>query len=462
MGCSERIVAALIGALLLAALGPGCSRDPAPEPAAPAPVAPTPGGPRDLLLVTVDTLRADRLGCYGNARGLTPNLDRLAAEGTRFAHARTPMPCTAAAHAALFTGLSPRSSGVTSNFVQARDELVTLAERLKERGFATIALFNMFDFSGLNLVQGFDAVGFDKTRRAERIVPGYARWLGETRGAPRRFAWLHFFIPHGPLDFPPEFARFVEHRYDGPIQDDFRTLEKARAGELALPEEFVRSYRDRYDAAVAFADARVGELRSALEQAGALDSTLLVVLADHGESLERGVVGLHSPVIREATLHVPLLMRGPGAPARRVVDAVVQTMDLAPTIEAALGLPIRSEQEGRDLSPLLRAEDPSSVDWQGRAIATLPAQFEGKSAADAEAAAVRVGSMKLVLKEKGARELYDVVADPQEERDLAGARPDVVRALDAAFAEWTRSTAVAAGGGMVDQGMQELLRKLGY
>ncbi len=456
MGCSDRAVAR-VAAGMLAAVAVACSEEPAASRSPPrsAPI------PRDLVLITLDTLRADRLGCYGNGRGLTPNLDRIAAEGTRCASAVAPMPCTAAAHAALFTGLSPRLHGVTSNLVQARDELVTLAERLRDEGFATGAFFNAFDFNGLNLVQGFDACGFDRGRRAELIVPGFARWLKETAGR-RRFAWIHLFIPHGPLDFPAEYGRFVEHRYDGPVKDDFDVFEKARVGELELPAEFVANYRDRYDAAVAFTDARVGELRGVVERAGSLDSTLLIVLADHGESLEQGTVGLHSPVIREATLHVPLLLRGPGVPAGRVIDGLVQTMDLAPTIAASLGLLIPSDLEGHDLSPLLLAADPAAVAWDRRAISTLPSSFVGKSERDPEAAAVRQGSMKLVLREGGVRELYDLARDPSEEHDVAAERPDVVRALDAAFAEWTRATSASRRGEPVDAAMQQQLRKLGY
>ncbi len=437
-------------------------RDPA---SAPTPAATTvANAPQDIILVTLDTLRADRLGCYGNPRGLTPNLDRLAREGARFANAMAPMPCTAPAHAALFTGLSPRLHGVTSNFMKASDSLLTLAERFQGLGFATGAFFNAFNFAEINLVQGFDGYGFDQGRRAERIVRTLRQFLAATRGR-RRFAWTHLFIPHGPHDFPDEYQRFVTHRYDGPLQDDFRSMEKLRTGEVTAPPEFAARYRDRYDAAVAFTDARFGEIRSALEAAGAWEQALVVVVADHGESLEGSTLGFHAPVIDESTLHVPLLWRGPGVPAGVVVEPVVQHVDLVPSLLATLGELLPVEVEGRDCTPLIAAAAGTGpeVEWSRHAIATLPTHFEGKAGGDPEAAVIRSGRFKLVLREGTPRQLFNLEADPAEQHDVVADHADVARALEAAFDEWVRATAVAAAqGGNVSPEMAAQLRKLGY
>ena len=452
-----RLLRAIGSLLLLVACG-----DEPDEPGAPRPLAAA-VVPRDVVLLTLDTLRADRLGCYGNPRGLTPNLDRLAREGARFANAMAPMPCTAPAHAALFTGLSPRLNGCTSNFLRAGDGLLTIAERLQALGFATGAVFNAFNFAEINLVQGFDGFGFDKGRRAERVIPTFEQFLAANRER-RRFAWLHLFIPHGPHDFPDEYARFVTHRYDGPLTDDFHSLEQVRIGAVDAPPEFAARYRDRYDAAVAFTDARVGELRAALERAGSWDRTLLIVVADHGESLEGRTLGFHAPVIAESTLHVPMIWRGPGVPAGVVVEPVVQHVDLVPSLLAALGELLPADVEGRDFTPLIAAAGGGAeVDWERPAIATLPTHFEGKAGADPEAGAVRSGRFKLILREGQPRQLFDVVADPGETRDVIADHPAAARALEAAFEEWVRATATAAAAAdNVSSEMAAQLRKLGY
>jgi arylsulfatase A-like enzyme len=408
-------------------------------------------------------LRADRLGSYGNGRGLTPHLDRLAREGTRFTRAYAPMPCTLPAHVALFTGLSPRSSGVESNFVRLSLNVETLAERLRSAGFATAAFFNQFPFARANLLQGVESFEADPSELAERVVPAFKEWLARPRPRDRWFAWLHLYVPHGPLSLPTELVRrHVRHDYAGPLSDDLETMLRLGCGELPWSEEFAENYRDRYDAAVALADERVGEIRTELERAGQLDSTLVVCLADHGESLERGVLGLHAPVLRDVTLHVPLLMRGPSIPAARSVDALVQTMDLLPTLLARLGVAPPQSCDGRDLGRRLAAGE--AFEGEAPAIAQLPESFAGRGSprlAPAEAV-VRRGPFKLVLSKAGQRELYDLVRDPDEACDVAERHPGVVRALAAAFAEWARSPGPRACGCDVDDAQRREISKLGY
>jgi arylsulfatase A-like enzyme len=465
-----RLAAHLIAFVALGAMG-ACDRSqggrsgasgslPGVAPAASEPTASS-ARARDVILITLDTFRADRLGCHGHEGGLTPNLDRIAAEGTRFAHAMAPMPCTAPSHASLFTGLSPRLCGVTSNFMTAPDSLDTLAERFSRMGFATGALFNAFDFSQIHLVQGFDGYGFDKGRRAERLVPQLRQYLASNRGR-RRFTWIHLFIPHGPHDLPEPFAARVTARYDGPLEDDFHSMEKLRTGEIVPPPEFLERYRQRYDAAIAFTDSRVGEIRAAFEAEKAWDDALLLVVSDHGESLEGRTLGFHAPVLNQETLHAAMVWRGPGVPAGRVVDAVAQPMDAVPTLFELLGETIPGELEGLSLAGLITAEDPGDVEWSRYAIAALPTRFEGKGDQDGEAAAIRSGRFLLVFREGRGRALHDVVADPLHRIDLADRHPDVVRALESAFEEWVRATREAPTGGVVSPEMATQLRKLGY
>lgn len=296
----------------------------------------------NVLLITVDTLRQDRVGAYGNPNGLTPNIDRLAAHGVRYAHAFSSAPLTLPAHASILTGLRPDRHGIHSNTRFRLDEQVpTLASVAKNGGYRTGAFVGAFVLDGrFGLNHGFDEYddrlphGGDRTsfhfaeRRGADVVAAAGDWilsgaLGPgTRGsaspqspAPSPwFAWVHLFDPHAPYEAPVEY----------------------RAG------------RTPYDAEVAYADAMVGRLLARLDAAHALDRTLLVVTADHGESLGEHGETTHGLFAYNATLAVPLVLNAPAlAPA--TVDTPVSHPDIAPTILDLIGLALPQPVDGRTL-----------------------------------------------------------------------------------------------------------------
>ncbi|MEE8476370.1 MAG: sulfatase-like hydrolase/transferase, partial [Myxococcota bacterium] len=222
--------------------------------------------PRHIVMITIDTLRADRLGSYGYDRELTPHLDRLADEGARFAQATAPITCTAPSHATLFTGQHPLAHGLTDNFHKLPGSVETLAETLSKRGFQTAAFFHQFQFSAAGVTQGFDTLTRDKTNDASGIVPAVRAWLQRADPAKRKFLWVHFFLPHAPSVRTPagpcgrsfrtvsecaQLVRFgdrwIEHPYEGPLGQDFRTLEAIRKGDLKPPPEYFENFRDGYD-----------------------------------------------------------------------------------------------------------------------------------------------------------------------------------------------------------------------
>ncbi len=415
--------------------------------------------PRHIVMITIDTLRADRLGSYGYDRELTPHLDRLADEGARFAQATAPITCTAPSHATLFTGQHPLAHGLTDNFHKLPGSVETLAETLSKRGFQTAAFFHQFQFSAAGVTQGFDTLTRDKTNDASTIVPAVRAWLQRADPAKRKFLWVHFFLPHAPSVRTPagpcgrsfrtvsecaQLVRFgdrwIEHPYEGPLGQDFRTLEAIRKGDLKPPPEYFENFRDGYDSDVALTDVRIGGLLEVLRRADLLDTSLIVVAADHGESLERGVVGLHSPIIRQAVLHVPLIFWARGL-AATVVDPVVSLVDVHPTI---LDL-VRVEGprgQGRSLLPLLRGNDEN---WDDRAYAMLPTRYLGKSVpgfpTDPAAMAVRTGNWKLVQRGRNPPELYDLHDDPLEERNVATDHPRVAASLQRSLDEWVGNLA---------------------
>ncbi len=287
---------------------------------------------RNVLLITIDTLRADRLGVYGNPAGLTPNLDRAAREGIRYAHAFSHVPITLPAHASILSGLLPFSHGIRNNTAFRLGDTPTLATWLKGAGYRTGAFVGAFvldrrfglshDFDTYDDYYGHigDAAEFRIVeRRAERVVEPALNWiLGAASGdsGPRApwFAWIHLYDPHAPYEAPPEY----------------------------------RPGRSAYDAEVAYTDAMIGRLLDRLRDTGELDRTLLVMTSDHGESLGEHGESTHGLFAYDATLTVPLVMKGPGIKPGVIDQPVAQTA-IAPTILDLLGIPIPAGLDGRSL-----------------------------------------------------------------------------------------------------------------
>jgi arylsulfatase A-like enzyme/predicted Zn-dependent protease len=308
--------------LLLCALatGPatGCERPDA-DPAAPQ-------GAPSILLITLDTTRADHLGPYGFAGGETPTYDRLAADGTTFDRAYSSCPLTIPSHSTILTGRTPLSHGVhdNGNFLLAEGQ-VTLAERFKEAGWSTAAFTSAFPTQKRwGFGQGFDVyhdplddlptrLDWSDQRRADAVVDDALATLPDLPGP--LFVWVHLFDAHWPYDPPEPFAtRFEGRPYDGEI---------------------------------AFADAQVGRLL-AWWDAEHPDSIVLLT-ADHGEGLGDGGEKTHGILLHDGTIRIPLILRAPGIEAGAVVDDPVTHVDIAPTLLDLVGLPLHEGLEGRDL-----------------------------------------------------------------------------------------------------------------
>ncbi len=288
--------------------------------------------PRNVLLITVDTLRVDRLGSYGSTRGLTPHLDALAAEGIRFANTYAPTPLTAPSHSSMLTGRYPITHGLRNNGseVLSGEELL-LPEILKERGFRTAAVVSSLVLSSdFGLDQGFDLYYEEGIRGSERgrglwfnqrpadeTIERATKWLRAESDRPF-FLWVHLFDPHDPYDPPsPYKEKYPEQPYDGEI---------------------------------AFADAQIGRLLDEVRALGHYEDSLVIMAGDHGEGLgDHGEV-YHSLFIYNSTLHVPLIIRLPGARgAGRVVTDLSSVLDIAPTVLEALRIPLPEGIEGVSL-----------------------------------------------------------------------------------------------------------------
>ncbi len=287
----------------------------------------------DVILVTIDTLRADHVGCFGSRRASTPTLDRLCADGVRFSNAITAAPITNTAHASILTGLYPSNHGVSDFGVPLAPAHVTIAKLLQQHGYSTAAFIGAVILDSKSLAPGLDQ-GFDHydnfaeapaggprwnrvERRAEVVVNHATTWLAANRTKPR-FVWVHLFDPHDPYEPPMPFAQqFKDSPYDGEI---------------------------------AYADSELGTLLSSLKRQKRYDGALIIVLGDHGEGLGEHNENTHGIFLYDSTLHIPLIVKLPGnAQKGSTVPEQVRSVDVLPTILDRLGISTTAKFDGASL-----------------------------------------------------------------------------------------------------------------
>ncbi len=435
MRCSANHTVHAIGCVIaLTALGAACRGE----------------QPLNLLLITLDTTRADRIGCYGNSAIETPHLDRLATDGVRFANAMSPVPITTPSHATILTGRYPLAHGVRDNglFVLG-DEQTTLAELLHDAGYATGAAIGAFPLTAqFGLDQGFElyddhlAAAFQSylggrgslkkdlffdERPAARVNEAILPWLDDQKDRPF-FAWVHYFDPHQPFEPQPPFDQLYAH--------------------------------DLYDGEIAYTDRCIGYLLQRLEGSGALDRTLVVVVGDHGEGLGEHNEVTHAILAYNSTLHVPLIVRPPGGagPAGRVVEQRVSTVDVLPTILDLLNVTRPDGLQGRSLAPLWNDSAPGAAPPAHYAENLSPRLTHGWG----ELRVLFDGALKYI---HGPRpELFDLAADPAETNDLSAERPDDVLRMRATLEELISELTVAgiSTAMPLDEGVRHQLEALGY
>lgn len=382
----------------------------------------------NVLLITIDTLRVDRVGAYGGG-ALTPTIDALAADGVKFERAYAHAAMTLPSHASILTGRRPPSHQVRNNgtYRLPAGEM-TLAERLTAAGYHAGAFVGSFVLdSRFGLNQGFGI--YDEVRGQERapldfrfvdrpagqVLDRAERWIlsGPVLGQ-RWFAWIHLFDPHTPY---------------------------------AAPEKLVA---DPYENEIAYLDRELGRFLASLRRAGALDRTLIVVTADHGEALGDHDERTHGLFAYDSTIHVPLVINGPLV-AARVDSRLVSHVDIVPTVLDLTGIPVPGEVEGR---PLLTRAAPDA----GRAV-YFEALDPFLTRNWAPLTGVIVDRLKYI--ELPVPELYDLGADPAERVNLAAREPERVRQLVAALKSLERVPGVEAHA-PANRETVEKLRALGY
>lgn len=346
----------------------------------------------DIFLVTIDTLRADHVHCYGYDRIQTPALDQLAQQGVRFAQAFTPSPITNSSHTSILTGLLPSSHGVSDFGVPLTAEHSTLAELLRQRGYHSAAFIGSVILDSKRLALGLDR-GFDYydnfpehvasksrwgrlERRGMQVEQHAESWLNDHPAGPH-FTWVHFYDPHDPYEPPAPYST---------------------------------TYKDRlYDGEIAYADSALGQFLTYLKKQRWFDGALIIVVGDHGEGLGEHHEDTHGIFLYDSTTHVPLLVKLPkGEAAGKVVEPQVRTTDILPTILDLVGAPMPGKLDGASLRPLFTGVEPTSRTVFGQT--DYPRRFEW-----APLRSVRKDGYKFIEAPKP--ELYDLKNDAGELRN---------------------------------------------
>jgi len=388
-----------------------------------------PPEPRNLLLISLDTLRADHLGCYGYERPTSPFLDRLASQGVLFEQAYATSPWTLPSHASLFTGLYPSQHGAMTEELSLPTDLPTLAEVLRGRDFATAGFVSgIFLGSRYGLGRGFERYVAIPTRAesggsattlsaTDRVSAGGLEWLAAQQGRPF-FLFLHYFDIHADYRPEPRFAGLFGKPYHGPADGSARQLRAFLRGLIAFDADDRAHLVDLYDAEIRQLDLGLEELFAKLRERGALDQTVVVVTADHGEEFfdHGGVV--HARTQYQEMLRVPMIILGPGIPRGLRSHQPVSLVDLAPTLLTLLGAEVPPAVSGRDLAPLWEG---GGDGWPER---DLFAEANGTRDGVSPQRAVLRGRWKLILHGSGERELFDLVEDPHERENRAAAEPE--------------------------------------
>lgn len=448
-----RVVRARLAAVLAVALGAAC----APQRAAPS--AP------NVVLITVDTLRADHLGAFGDPRGASPGIDRLLRGAADFEQAFVPRGQTWPSLATLMTSLPPVAHGVRKNGQAVSGGCTTLADVLRARGYRTAAFLSN---AGKAAWSGFDEV----TDLRDLDLPVVSRAKGWLRGAaPGPFLlWVHLFSPHAPYAAPAPLTTRFDPAYEGTADGSLAGIRAIERGGVPPATADARHLVARYDAEIAWVDARVDDILRALDEVDLTERTLVVFAADHGEELgARQAYFSHSASIYDTVLRVPLAFRLPGRiPPGTIPRAPAEIMDAAPTILSLLGIEAPTGWEGRDLGPVVAGASADTAhvvfaELEDRVVAVRTARWRYlHNPGGFDFPLEGGGTFRL---ERGA--LFDHASDPAELRDVSAGYPEVAGMLRQRIEAWMAAhgwdeASRRHAGRAVPEAVRRELEALGY
>jgi arylsulfatase A-like enzyme len=486
-----------------------CEKAPTEEPSERA-ADPTPRSKvRTVVLISLDTLRADHLGMYGHAAFTSPRLDQFALEGVVFEDASSTAPWTLPAHASMLTGLTPSRHGVVSSEAGLSVEVETLADWFNEGGWETSTIVNSLWLSRekYGLTQEFTDYLAVKRSNYKQIGPSTeitdeAIAQLKKQGGDSLFLFIHYYDIHADYAALPAYERLLVGPYEGEADGSAWQLMRANFAPahiaacienfepgrceygsqeiprridsnmkaVAFEEDDIAHIKQRYDAGIRQTDTELGRLLSFIDDSEGAAETLVLITSDHGEEfMEHGRVD-HFLTMYQETIRVPLLLRGPGVPVAERFDVPVSLIDIAPTLLSLTALPIPEGLEGFDLSTLWRGE--SELNWESR-----PLYGEASGGLEYERStpgvypvyrSVRMGDLKLIERQMGDEEmtyeLFDLLTDPEEKIDLAKSRSADVDRLKGVLEGRANYGGNSPSGPKVEMTPAEIeeLRSLGY
>ena len=438
----------------------------------------TPARP-NLVLISIDTLRADHLGCYGYDRETSPRIDRLAAEGIRFDRAYSQASWTLPAHMSVMTSQYPHVHGVDNDRVALAERATTWAEVLSRAGYRTAAFVShIYVKAKWGFGQGFDefhelradtavySPSVDTSYKAERITDEVASWL---EGRPREpfFLFVHYFDPHLDYEPPPPFDRMFDPAYEGGITGRYDGLkpymkglnpEPARIGPREL--EHVTAL---YDGEIRYTDTHVGRLLDAIEAAVGLDRCLVVLLSDHGEELDdHGSMEGHGWTLYDEIVRVPLVLRLPGgARAGTAIEESVELIDVAPTALELLDLASPGVFQGRSRLSSIEGRPAGS---ERPLVFAEHRRFNAMQSVRGERykliASMASGTNPFGVPFSKGYELYDLREDPLELEDRYEPSSPIASFLLSELASWRARRGAGGGAGPEVQLSEEEIRQL--
>jgi len=391
--------------------------------------------PRNVILISLDTVRADRLTCLGHSEKTSPTVDRLAREGTSFSNASASSPWTLPSHVSMLSGLYPHRHRVQLKEHGIPDDVETLATLLSPLPMATAGIVSS---AVLTKKRGFGR-GFDTydyvtefahdpkrgrvIRNPGRFVTDRAlKWLRQPKERPF-FLFLHYYDAHS--DYSPEkkYRDMFVDPYQGVADGSTGQLLNVRARKASFNDKDAAHLKQLYDAEIRQVDDQLARILTYLDESGLSKTTLVILTSDHGEEfLEHGSV-LHGRTYYEEVIRIPLILRGPGMPVGKTIDVPVNLVDVPPTVLTSLGRPVPERMQGIDLAQLWRhpeAKHRSSVLAEGDWMNELPTMYR----------MVRNHRFKLIYDwRKHSTQLYDLQVDPLERQEISQTNPELVKVL---------------------------------
>lgn len=444
-------------------------------------------GRRNVVVISMDTTRADHIGAYGYPLDITPNVDALAARGVRFANAYAPMPQTLPSHTSLFTGMWPRQHGTLENVFSVEPAVVTMAEVFRDLGYRTGAVIGAL---ALHNASGIDAgfefwdqpggdwimdVGHPPEQPADVVTDKALGWADGLSADEPYLLFAHYYDPHGPFEAPAKHLKAV------PVEPVLEFVKQKKLGnELAgLPKKLTNQLLTQvwhgYAAELRFTDAQIGRLLAGLAERGLMDDTIVVLVGDHGEGLYEHGQKAHGVAVWEEMHRIPMIFAHPdGTAAGTVVEQRVSLRDVLPSLAS---MATDTAQERSD--DLNRALDLWDLVVSGDGVPDRPIFLErphySKERADwrggkksslvhGEHLAVLDGSHKLIREADGTIRLFDLATDPAEQVDLARREPVVLRKLDGLLNRWRQDWPVGVVGSQdeLSDERKAALEALGY